>query len=61
MKIDKRQELSDKGYVARQIGKSAGEKGKSKIMKYFERFPTKNHIFFILLIILNIYYLQFQI
>ena len=37
VKIDKRQELSGKGYGVRQIGKSTGERGKSKIIQYFER------------------------
>ena len=53
MERDKRQELSGKGHRAWQIGKSQGERGKSKIMKYLERYSKKNQQ--ILILITNLY------
>ena len=46
-------ELSGKGNGARQIGKSQGESGKSKIMKYLETYSKKNEK--ILIFIINLY------
>ena len=59
VKIDKRQELSGKGYGARQIGTRTGERGKSKIM-ILKDFQQKISFFFLLVVLYN-YYLQFQI